>query len=106
MKRDPGLQPERTSLSWLRTQLVLFGVGLAEVVLLDIHGLSWLALIAIFSVTLALIGSGYFHYRFSGFFRHSQAVAAQEYWVKMAVSAIVGILAACYWVFMLLEHIF
>lgn len=28
MNKDNGLQRERTALSWLRTQLVLFGIGI------------------------------------------------------------------------------
>ncbi len=71
MTRDPGLQPERTSMSWLRTQLVLFGMGLVIFKISEINGYNGIAIMGVIAMVFAVCCNLYTQKRFNKLFTTS-----------------------------------
>ncbi|MGF1724778.1 DUF202 domain-containing protein [Photobacterium nomapromontoriensis] len=87
--RDPGLQPERTEMSWLRTELVMCVVGIALIrVGILTHSL-WLTAVGILFITFAVTLTYYSHIRFTQRFSNAIAVTPREVNVKRLLSTII-----------------
>ncbi|PSW43233.1 DUF202 domain-containing protein [Photobacterium leiognathi] len=99
MIRDKGLQPERTAMSWLRTQLVLFGTSLLLSRTYFVHHNKLLALTTLFCIILAFIFSIYIQRRFEKGFTNLNAISSLEYKAKVLLSITVALLAFCYALF-------
>ncbi len=96
MTRDPGLQPERTSMSWLRTQLVLFGAGLLVFKVADNYGVTSISIAGLVAMVFSIYCSFYTQKRFSKLFTNASAMKAQEQNIKKILSAIVCLLSISY----------
>lgn len=96
MRRDPGLQPERTSMSWLRTQLLMFGTG---ALMFKVGMLSGSVTSQIFGVILlifAVLYSYYIRKRFTQRFNDNTAVTLSEFHIKRLTSLLIGCAALAY----------
>ncbi len=96
MTRDPGLQPERTSMSWLRTQLVFFGMGLLFFKIAEGRGVISITLIGLITMVFAIYCSLYTQNRFNKLFTNASALKAQEQIIKKVMSGITCLLSLCY----------
>lgn len=86
--RDPGLQPERTEMSWLRTELVMCVVGIALMrVGIFTHSLL-LTAVGIIVITFAVTLTYYSHIRFTQRFTNAMAVTPRETVVKCLLSSV------------------
>ncbi|MGV2986103.1 DUF202 domain-containing protein [Vibrio sp. E150_011] len=92
--RDKGLQPQRTSMSWLRTQLVLLLVVFAY--LRVTLAMEYPTLICLLAGAFTMMGSLYAQNRFSQDFSNSMAVSRLESFIKISLSAIVLLLSTSY----------
>ncbi|WP_422127435.1 DUF202 domain-containing protein [Vibrio hannami] len=96
-QRDPGLQPERTSLSWLRTLLVLFAVALLLFRVSEYHNIATLlkvnACLIISYIAYFLI---YGKARFSNFMSNKETVVRKDISVKKALSLIMSVTPLVY----------
>ncbi|MGB5446046.1 MAG: DUF202 domain-containing protein [Psychromonas sp.] len=102
-QRDPGLQPERTSLSWRRTQLLMVGVG---VLLLKVSEKSSNIILLLGAITLLSAAVFLWHYsqqRFSYFFQSTAAVGNKEATIKIVLSVIIFVIAILYGVLSLIR---
>ncbi|MEZ9566680.1 DUF202 domain-containing protein [Vibrio artabrorum] len=103
MIRDKGLQPERTAISWLRTQLVLFGAGLLLLRTYFVYDYILLALSSLVGIVLTFCFSTYIQCRFRKTFTNKNAITKYEYITKSLLSATVSLLALCYAIFSLIQ---
>ncbi|UPR30254.1 DUF202 domain-containing protein [Vibrio crassostreae] len=103
MIRDKGLQPERTAMSWLRTQLVLFGAGLLLLRTYFVYDHILLALSSLIGIVLTFCFSTYIQLRFRQTFTDKNAITKYEYVAKFLLSATVSLLALCYAIFSLMQ---
>jgi len=95
-KRDEGLQPERTSMSWLRTHMITFGIG---ILLTKIGGYNNNILIELNGAALilvAFVGLFYSRLRFTQHFKCDEAVERWEITVKIGLSFAVAFSAIVY----------
>jgi len=88
-ERDPGLQPERTMMSWLRTHLLLIWIGLLLVKLGHYHSVTGLYLVGVLMLITSLAGLPYNRKRFSRPFSDHMAVGYPEILVKRILSVVV-----------------
>lgn len=96
MTRDPGLQPERTSMSWLRTQLVLFALGLLLFKIADNQGVTSISIAGIIAMSFAICCSFYTRKRFGKLFTDTSVMKATEQNIKKMLSAIVCLISIGY----------
>jgi uncharacterized membrane protein YidH (DUF202 family) len=96
MTRDPGLQPERTSMSWLRTQLVLFAIGLLIFKIANSYGDIVASILGFISMIFAISCSFYTQRRFRPFFIKTPSITVQEQNIKKILTGIISILSLCY----------
>lgn len=96
MTRDPGLQPERTSISWLRTQLLMFGTG---ALMFKVGLVRSAFILEVFGATLlifAIIYSYYIRKRFAQLFNDNNAVSLSEFQIKRLTSVIICFASLAY----------
>ncbi|WEM41196.1 DUF202 domain-containing protein [Photobacterium sp. DA100] len=96
MNSDPGLQPERTAMSWLRTQLVLFALGLLFLKVTEHSHFIALPIMGFITMLLAILASLYSRYRFTQVFENNMTVSANECWIKQSLSLLIALLAIGY----------
>ena len=99
MKIDPtenGRQYERTSLSWLRTFLVLFILCILLLKASNQYSLSLLTFNAIFLFLFQLYLWTYRKHRFTTFFHQRMTVTNQEFTIKKYLSLLIFITALLY----------
>lgn len=94
-KRDPGLQPERTSMSWLRTHMLSMGVGLLLVKLGESEGTS-LQIIGAILVIVAFSGVFYSKLRFTKLLNVNDPVEHRDVIAKKALSVIIALSALAF----------
>jgi uncharacterized membrane protein YidH (DUF202 family) len=95
-ERDPGLQPERTSMSWLRTHMLMFGLG-ALLTRVGKHGDNLLLMVNGFILlAFAFIGLYYSRKRFTQLLRYDEAVEDREIRAKKILSAVIAVSALIY----------
>ena len=100
MNKDPGLQPERTAMSWLRTQLVLFALGLLFFKVTEQYAFPRLSLIGILMMFSAILGTVYCRFRFTQVFENMMTVTRTEYWVKRYLSSLITLMTVGYLIYM------
>ena len=96
IERDPGLQPERTSMSWFRTQLLMVWVGLILMKLGLYHGVVMFCLVSGIILLTAFAGLLYNQRRFIAHFNDQMAVGDAEIVAKKILSSVVFITATTY----------
>lgn len=96
MNRDPGLQPERTAMSWLRTQLVLFALGVACFKVAAGQLQLVVALLGIITMATSILTTFYKRARFRQLFHDTMAVGHREYNIKRALSILNVLLAGAF----------
>jgi uncharacterized membrane protein YidH (DUF202 family) len=96
MNRDPGLQPERTAMAWLRTQLVLFVISALVFRVAEQNDLHWLAMIAVFAMLFSALSTQYVRKRFENIIVQSDLIGVLEVVIKKVLSFAVIILAFVY----------
>lgn len=96
MIRDPGLQPERTAMSWMRTQLLLFVVSALIFRIAEWKDVHWLALISILTMLFSAISTLYVRQRFESILNVLNLVGRIELLFKMILSISVFSLASAY----------
>ncbi|WP_412104896.1 DUF202 domain-containing protein [Vibrio mediterranei] len=104
MMRDKGLQPERTAMSWLRTQLVLFGASLLLFRTYITHDYTYLALLSFIGIAITFVFSRYIQRRFEKPFTNPNTTSPIDYQVKIWLSVTVSILAFSYALYSLVHH--
>lgn len=87
-------------MSWLRTQLVLFAIGLLYLKVTKLGGFTSIPAIGFIAIVSSIIGGGYCRYRFTQLFENNMAVSIKEYWVKIFLSSLILLLAVGYVVFL------
>lgn len=95
-QRDPGLQPERTSMSWLRTHMLILGVGVL-LTRMGKHSDNLLLLInGVVLLICALIGLYYSRKRFTQLLKYDEAVEERDIRAKKMLSVLIVISALIY----------
>lgn len=100
MSKDPGLQPERTAMSWLRTQLVLFALGLLFLKATEQSVIIALPVMGVIAMLSAILGTFYCRYRFTQVFDNNMTVSTKECLVKSCLSLLIALLAIGYFVYL------
>jgi uncharacterized membrane protein YidH (DUF202 family) len=96
MNRDPGLQPERTAMAWLRTQLVLFVISALVFRVAEQNDLHWLAMIAVFAMLFSALSTQYVRKRFENVIGEFDLIGRLELNIKKILSIAVIMLALAY----------
>lgn len=96
MKRDVGLQPERTSMAWLRTQLLIFAIGVFLVKVGKDNELILILASGLLMSCNAVFLTYYINRRFKQGFNSEEAVSLYEYRIKLITTLIVSIGALMY----------
>ncbi|TDR75790.1 uncharacterized protein DUF202 [Photobacterium lutimaris] len=94
------MQPERTTMSWLRTQLVLFALGLLFLKVTQQSDITVLPAIGVITMLSAILGTFYCRYRFTQIFDNDMTVSAKECWVKSYLSLLIALIATGYFVYL------
>jgi len=101
MSRDIGLQPERTALSWLRTQMVIIGLGMIKIKV----GLNSGALSLIIAGVLLIVTSFciylFTRMRFIKLFNNMVAISKVEFVLKVITSTALVIASLSYIIFLM-----
>lgn len=100
-QEGPGLQPERTSMSWFRTVLLMIGNGLLLLLVGQRHNYSMLMIIGSIMLCCAIIITFYNKQRFTQLFSDHMTVGYHEILVKKALSAMIAIAAFTFGTYLL-----
>lgn len=103
INKEPGLQAERTSLSWLRTYLVLLGSGILALKLYKQSQSVFVGLIGMILVSYALFLSYYTQKRFNQFFLNKSIVNNKDILIKKVLSIIIMATSIGYEIYSLTE---
>lgn len=87
-------------MSWLRTQLVLFALGLLFFKITDQYSFLRLSLIGILMMFSAILGTVYCRFRFTQVFENMTTVTRTEYWVKRYLSSLIILMTVGYLIYM------
>jgi uncharacterized membrane protein YidH (DUF202 family) len=96
MNRDPGLQPERTAMAWLRTQLLLFVISALVFRISEQNNLHWLTAISVITMLFSALSTQYVRKRFENIIVQSNLIGGLEVVIKKVLSFMVIILACVY----------
>jgi uncharacterized membrane protein YidH (DUF202 family) len=96
MNRDPGLQPERTAMAWLRTQLLLFVISALVFRISEQNNLHWLTAISVITMLFSALSTQYVRKRFENIIVQSNLIGGLEVVIKKVLSFMVIILACAY----------
>lgn len=103
--RDPGLQPERTWMSWFRTIMLMFGMSLILIKSGEHLGQKIFEVLGVVMLVLAVVGILYNRKRFSQPFHNHMAVGHLEVTVKKVLSLSIFISAMVYGAYCLVSLI-
>ncbi len=96
MNREPGLQPERTSMSWLRTQLLLFIIGVLIVKTSTHMNYQGLAIFGGGAILISLSVFLYVRMRFVKNIVNYKSVGVIDCLVKFFLSIFISFLSTLY----------
>lgn len=96
MSRDPGLQPERTAMSWLRTQLLLFVISALVFRIAEQNDQHWFTAISVATMLFSALSTQYVRKRFENIIVQSDLISNLELVIKKVLSFAVIILALAY----------